>query len=266
VRALLFVVAFVVGVAMIAPLERWVLPFLRPPLAAFGADLQLESLRFALPAGLRAGDVRIDAADLGFHADSVYVGLPRRFQVEACGGHASGSFTAHSLELDASSLDLSRCLRVGKLELAAPLDMTLGVDGLDVFDSVGASAAVSLTSPGGVFRGVLEHAASDGSDVPLGEWEFTDLVLKARLAGGELLVDEGHTLVSGVEWELVGASLPGPGSRSGLKVDFRAREVEDTPRARALIGLMPRSARDKSGWHNYRVVGSLASPRVIGVD
>lgn len=129
-----------------------------------------------------------------------------------------------------------------------------------------ARARIDVTSDGGMFRGILSNAGRDGEDVPLGEWEFTELALHATLADGRLDVEEGRALTSGVEWQLVGATLPSADSRGGLRVDFRARQVDDGPRSRALIGLMPKTNADGNGWRNYRVTGSLASPRVIAAD
>jgi len=268
-RVLLFVAAFLIAVLLTAPLDRWVLDAARRPLAAVGAELSVESVRLALPAGVRATSVGIDMDEAGIDIDSFYVGLTRNFEADACGGHIRGSIEDHSISVELDGVDLSRCLRVGKLAVESALDGTLKLDGIDLWNSRlgdAASARIDLTSEGGMFRGSLEHAGQGGADLPLGEWEFNDLVLHASLTGHELTVEEGHTLTSGVEWELLGAKLPSPESRNGLRIDFRTRQVEDTPRSRALIGLMPKAAADASGWRNYRVTGSLASPRVIVLD
>ena len=45
--------------------------------------------------------------------------------------------------------------------------------------------------------GILEGAGREGADLPLGEWEFQDLTLRAHLADGKLLIDEGRTNTSG---------------------------------------------------------------------
>ncbi len=268
-RLFLFLVAFVIGIALSAPLERWLLPAIRRPLAEAGADLRVGSLRFALPAGLRATAVGVETEDAGIDIDSLYVGITRAFDAEACGGHIRGHVGSSSVTIDLSSVDPSRCLRVGKLTLQSTLDGSLSIDGIELLKpqvSREASARIDVTSSGGMFGGILAGAGQGGSDLPLGEWEFSDLVLHANFSAGELTVEEGHTLTSGVEWQLIGANLPATGGKGALRVDFRARQVEDTPRSRALIGLMPRVAEDKGGWHNYRVTGSLASPRVVAVN
>jgi len=267
-RLLLFAVAFVIGIALTAPLERWILPRLRGPLAAVGADLRVDKLRFALPFGLRASGVGLETAAAGIGIDSLYVGLTRSFAGEACGGKVDGHIGSRSLSMHLSAFDPSRCLHVGKLELESALDGSLSVDGLELLRPVPddtTAAHIDVSSSGGVFRGVIPRAGSGGTDLPLGEWEFSDLVLRATLARGELTVEEGHTNTSGVEWELIGAALSSK-ARGGLRVDFRARQVEDTPRSRALIGLMPRATVDSGGWRNYRVVGSLAAPRVVAAN
>lgn len=268
-RILLFLVAFVIALAASAPLERWLLPPLQQALADAGVDLRVESLRLAFPAGLRAGGLQLEGRQAGLDVDSLYVGLLRSFDAEACGGRLTGTFTRHSLDVTFRGLDPTRCVRVGKLSLETTLSGSVAAGGLDLLDphpGAETEARLDLAAPSGVFRGILEGAGREGADVPLGEWEFQDLVLKAHVSKGRLVVDEGHTNTSGVEWEVLAVELPGPGGRGGLRVDFRARIAQDGPRAKALVGLMPKAAVDGSGWRNYRVVGSLSAPRVVGVE
>jgi type II secretion system protein N len=265
----LFLVAFVVGIVLLAPLDKWLLPRIKGPLADAGADLRLDGLHFALPAGIRATGVGIDAGDTGIDIDSLYVGIWRDFDAKACGGQISGNVGSERLVFNLSKVDLSRCLRFGKLALESTLDGSFSLSGIDLRHPVfgrDASAHIDIASDGGVFRGTLPHGGADGAELPLGEWEFSALVLRATLTGGNLAVEEGHAETSGVRWELLGASLPSSDSRGGLKLDFRARQVEDNPRSRALIGLMPKTTVDAGGWHNWRVVGSIDSPRVVGVN
>jgi hypothetical protein len=269
VRALLFLAVFAVAVLLMAPLESWVLEAVRPPLDAVGAELRIGSLRFALPAGIRASGVGIDSEAAGLAIDSLYVGITRAVDADACGGHITGRVGRESLVFDLDGVDPSQCLRVGKLSFESSLSGRLEVEGVDLLSpraDAPVKARIDVTSSEGMFGGILEHAGRDGSDLPLGEWEFTDLVLHATLDRGEVDIEEGRALTSGVLWELLEARLPAQGDRSGLRVDFRARQVEDTPRSRALIGLLPRGTADADGWRNFRVTGSLASPRVVAAD
>ncbi|HEY2775671.1 MAG TPA: type II secretion system protein GspN [Candidatus Binatia bacterium] len=268
-RFLLFVIAFAIGVLLMAPLDRWLLPLLRTPLAAGGVDLRVDTLRFALPFGVKATGVGLEM-DLGsLDLDWLYFGITRSFEAEGCGGHIGGSVDGSSIAVNVSGVDLSRCLHIGKLEVQSTVDGSVEVEGFDPLRPLlGATtgAKIDLTSGAGVFRGTLVHAAADGSDLPLGEWEFSDLVLRASFSKGALTVQEGHAKASGVQWELLGANLQHPDAKGGLRVDLRARAVEDNPRSRAMISMMPRSRADADGWHNYRVVGTLSQPRVIGLE
>lgn len=268
-RALLFVVAFVVALLATAPLERWVLDAVREPLAAAGAELSVGSVRLALPAGVRATDVSVTAGDAALDLDSLYVGITRWFEAEACGGRLEGSLRGGALALEFHGVDPSQCLRVGRLELASSLDGAFAIDGLDVARLAEAGPGVArldVTSDGGTFGGILVGAGQGGADLPLGEWEFQDLVLHATLADGRIDVREGHAETSGVLWELLDVELPSRDRRGALRVEFRTRQIEDTPRSRALVGLMPRATADAAGWRNYRVAGTLASPRVVAAD
>lgn len=269
-RVLLFLVAFLVALVASAPLERWILPLVQGPLAQAGLELRVDGLRFALPMGLLATGLDLEGNGGGGDIDSLYVGAGRTFDAKACGGEVSGSFTAHSLSLDLDRVNPALCLRIGKLSLETSLSGSVVVDAIDLLDprpSRDTEGRIELSAPAGIFRGILEHAGRGGEDIPLGEWEFNDLVLKAHFSKGRLAIDEGRTSTSGVEWEVLSIELPGPGdARGGLRVDFRARAATDGPRAKALLGLMPKAAIDASGWRNYRVVGSLSAPRVVGVD
>lgn len=271
-RILLFVVAFLVALAASAPLERWILPLVEKPLAGAGVELHVDGLRLALPAGIRATGINLDTRDGGADVDSLYVGIGRTFDAEACGGRVSGSFSRDSLDVKLDAVNPSRCVRIGKLSLETTLAGSVSVDGVDFLDprpSPDLGGTIDLRAASGVFRGILENAGRGGEDLPLGEWEFTDLVLKARLSNGRLTVDEGRTNTSGVQWEVLSVELPRLGDSSGkggLRVDFRARAATDSPRAKALLGLMPKAAEDKAGWRNYRVVGTLTAPRVVGVE
>lgn len=268
-RILLFVVAFAIALAASAPLERWILPLVRRPLADAGIDLRVENLRLALPAGIRAGGIVLEGRDAGADVDSLYVGLGRTFDADACGGRITGHFTGRSVAVDLAGVNPSLCLRVGKLSLETPLAGSIVVDGIDLFAprfDAGIDGRIDLAAPSGVFRGILEHAGPGGEDLPLGEWEFSDLVLRATVSKGRLSVHEGRANTSGVQWEVLSVEIPGDGGKGGLRVAFRARAAGDGPRAKALLGLMPKAAEDASGWRNYRVVGSLAAPRVVGVE
>jgi hypothetical protein len=158
VRVFLFVVAFAIGLALYAPLERWLVPYARrsvPP----GTDVTVDSIRIALPAGVRAKALNVDAGAAGVRIDSLYFGLSRAFDAEACGGQVTGRVGGGAIRIDLAGIDPSRCLRAGKLELESVLDGSITLDRIDLADLTSLAsgrASVDVHSPGGVFRGVLE--------------------------------------------------------------------------------------------------------------
>ncbi len=268
-RALLFLLVFALVLLASAPLERWVLPVIQPRLEAANLRVDLASLRLAAPAGLEARQLTLAGPEGDVRVDRLYVGLPHNLQAEACEGRLDGSFGTDSLAISFSGFNPSRCVRVGKLEVDAALDGEVALSGLAaaLHDNLaGTSASVRLESTGGTFRGVLEHAGPGGQDLPLGEWDFRDVSLSAKLEGGRVRIERGTANTSGVQWELLALGIPTVANHGALRIDFRARVAEDGPRARALLGLLPRSTEGAGGWHHYRVSGSLSALRLVGIE
>lgn len=268
-RFLLFVVAFVVGLALTAPLERWLLPLLEEPLAATGIVLRLDTLRLALPAGLRATGVELDADGAGVSVDSVYVGLTRSFEARACGGTLAGSARQGAVTIRLAGVDPSKCLRIGRLALAGRIDADASVRGFELGSSWtdrALRADIDLRSEGGVLSGYAPMADAAGGEVPIGEWDYDEVVLRGQYERGRFAVSEGRALASGVEWQLLGASLDGAGPSAEVRIDLRARVADDSARAKALIGLMPKATPDADGWRRYRVLGPVSGLRVLGLE
>ncbi|HYC57561.1 MAG TPA: type II secretion system protein GspN [Candidatus Binatia bacterium] len=269
-RVLGFFLLFLVFLAITAPLEKLIMPYLRSASSA-GVDISIGSARLALPAGLRVSDLR--AASEGFDLDleSLYVGINRSFDARACGGSVRGRLQGSHLELALQSFDPSRCLRIGQVTFESPIDGTIELEGVSLFGMTltpQTRARIDLRSSGGIFGGHLPLSGPHGPTlVPVGDWEFDDVVVKGSFEGGKLEVEEGHALTSGVQWELSGATLkPTQDASEELRIDFRARMVEDTPRANMLIGLLPKATVDKQGWRRYRLITSADGPKVIGLE
>ena len=51
-----------------------------------------------------------------------------------------------------------------------------------------------------------------------------------------------------------------------MRIDFQARALEDSPKARALLGLLPKAGEDAAGWRSYRIVGPVGGARVLGLE
>jgi len=101
---------------------------------------------------------------------------------------------------------------------------------------------------------------------PIGSWEFARASLRAHVEGPEVVIDDASAEAEGLHWELsAGRLTPGAASRTRINVDLRARKVDDSPRAKAVLGLLPRAGEDTNGWRRYRITGTLDAPRIVGL-
>src|SRR6185503_17616942 len=121
----------------------------------------------------------------------------------------------------------------------------------------------------GVLAGALPQAAGAQPappPQPIGSWEFARASLRAHVEGGEVVIDDASAEAEGLHWELAGGRLtPGTAARTRINVDLRARKVDDSPRAKAVLGLLPRAGEDANGWRRYRISGTLDAPRIVGL-
>ena len=265
-RFLAFLILFVIFVAVTAPLEKLIAPWLSR-LNPYGVDVRIGSARLSLPAGLRVTELQAEGTDFDVDLDSVYFGIDRSFDVAACGGTMRGHVRGDALAVQVHSFDPSRCLRIGQITLESPIDGTIEVDGVSLLDlrlRPDSRARIDLHSAGGIFGGHVPMMGPEGPTLmPVGDWEFGDIALRGTFEAGRLRVEQGHALTSGVRWELTGATL---GRSNELRIDFRARMVEDTPRAKTLIALLPPATADSEGWRRYRVVTADGAPKLLGLE
>lgn len=271
-RFFLFGLLFLVFLLLTAPLERYVRPYLDSALARSGLQLKMKTLRLSLPAGLKVSELRVDSDGFSLDLDSLYVGFLRSFEARGCrGARIGGKVTGDSVFVEVSDLDPSRCMRIGRLNLEGSFDGVFTMTGVSLLRGTvddKAKVHVELHTKGGTFGGFVPRSAeSRNADVPIGEWEFQDVNLDADYRDERLDVHEGTAMTNGVAWELLGASTrPGVDEAREIRIDFRARIEEDSPRAKALLGLMPKSSEDADGWHHYRVVGTTGAMKVIGLE
>ncbi len=271
-RLLLFGLLFALFVAISAPLERYLTPYLSGALEPFGLTVELNTLRLAPPAGIKATDLHLGAGNFSLDLDSVYLSVLRSFAARGCDGASiDGKITSDSVDLQVSAFNPSRCIEFGRLSLDGTFDGALSITAVSLLRGEfgdDAAAHVELRTGGGTFGGYLPRGAGNpAADLPLGEWEFQQVALDAAWRDGKLEVREGKALTDGVIWELIGAWLTRQsGDAREVHIDFRARIDEDSPRARALLGLMPKAGEHAGGWRHYRVVGPLTSMKLIGLQ
>jgi len=64
---------------------------------------------------------------------------------------------------------------------------------------------------------------------------------------------------------VTGKAWQSPGKEPRIDLTFSAQAIDNSPRARAMLGIMPMAKSDAQGRRRYRIVGPLASPKVIGL-
>jgi hypothetical protein len=79
-------------------------------------------------------------------------------------------------------------------------------------------------------------------------------------------VNRARARAEGVEWQVSKARVgPRTAGSARVSVDVRARRIDESPRSKAVLGLLPRAAEDAEGWRRYRVSGTLSAPKLIGL-
>jgi hypothetical protein len=167
-------------------------------------------------------------------------------------------------------------LKVGALELSGSFQGNAAFEGLGagaaggVLGRTARTGTLEVEGVQGIVAGMLPQAPGSADRAippkPIGSWEFARAALRAHIEGPEVVVDGASAEAEGLHWEVSGARLaPGSGSRTRINVDIRARRLDDSPRAKAVIGLLPRASEDAQGWRRYRISGTLDAPKIVGL-
>ena len=236
------------------------------------------------PPGYTVSDVRLRSRDVSVSLDSVRLDLwfGSGAHARACGGTIDGTFSKAAagkpgnLQVRFDALNPSSCVQ------GSPISITGAFGGQIQFEELGdggggsllgrtagrGSLAVEGTS--GTLSGYLPTAPSATGESqgakPIGSWEFARIALHARLEHGEILVEDASADAEGVHWELSGGRLAsGIAGRTRISAELKARTVDDTPRAKAMLGILPRAGEDAEGWRRYRISGTLDSPKIVGL-
>jgi type II secretion system protein N len=229
------------------------------------------------PPGYRIGDVVFEAIGAKVTLDAVELGLwpGSRLSAKACGGSADATTSGGGLQMHFEDVDPSACINAS-VKLSGSFAGDLNLDGLgtggagSVLGRAARAGTLSLEGTSGTLSGYLPVApgtpSADSMGKPIGTWEFQRAGLAARLDSGEVVVDEATAEAEGVRWELAQARLSqGPGSRTRVNAELRARRLDDSPRSKALLSLLPKATENAEGWRRYRISGTVDAPKVIGL-
>ncbi len=286
-RVCIFAALALVFLAWTFPHRRVVEHLVSARLTPLGLTTTFDEVSFSWwPLGYYIEGVDILRAPYSLHLDSLYLSLHwsgfMQFDADGCGGSLRGSLRrerrgdeerpsgTRTLELVFDQIDPARCLGLNGLTVSGTFGGELVLAALGRGDSnsplgrAAASGHLSLEGHTGRFSGTLpSRPGSTGR--PIGEWSFQSATLEAQLRNGQVLLEDANALAERVEWRVTKARLaPSAGSSPLILADLNARPADGSPRAKAIIGLMPK-AGERDGWRHYRISGTLDAPQIIGL-
>ena len=285
-RAALFLTLLLIFALWTLPHRRIVEHVLAHRFGGVQADITLGDVSLCWwPPGYTLRDVRVRASGYTVVIESVDLQLlfGSAVRAHACGGSLTGAFASASraapgtITLRFEGLNPALCVEGSPVTVTGSFTGTLALASAAGGRGTGSVTATaleqgSLTLEGtdGSVSGYLP-VTSDGAAVaetarPIGSWEFHHAELHARLQRGEVVFEDASADAEGVHWELSqGRLTPGLGGKPRVVADLRAHRVDDSPRAKAILGVLPRAGEDAEGWRRYRITGTLDAPRVIGL-
>lgn len=287
-RVLPFLALFIIFLVWTFPHGLLVERILKSRLSEFDIAISTGDVSLTWPPGYRVENVSLHKGAYGVDIDSlhmdVFLGGGVSFDANACGGSLRGLLEAEprdadvrAREGDGKRLEIifddvrpGSCLRLGAITVDGTFGGELRLVGLGkgtgAVGPLAAGGALLFEARDGMISGHLPPAA-DGSDgAPIGEWRFGRMSAETSIDHGDLIVEVGSARAEGVEWQVTRARL-GPRSTGSARIsgDVRARRIDESPRSKAVIGLLPKAGEDAEGWRRYRVAGTLSAPKLIGL-
>lgn len=286
-RALPFTLLFLAFLVWTFPHGLLIESLLKNRLHELDVRVTTGSAGLTWPPGYKVEELRISRIPYGLDIESVHIDLyfggGLAFDADACGGTVRGRLKAEPrdrtviardgpgkrLEFLFNSVDPAACLELGTIDVAGKFDGELRLVGLGVgrgaAGPIAENGRMILEARDGRVSGSFPHRDTSES-VPIGEWQFQRLRAEVKLVRGDLIIERANARAEGVEWEVTGGRV-GPATRetARVNVELRARPADESARAKAMLGLLPKAGADPQGWRRYRLTGTLAAPRFIGL-
>jgi type II secretion system protein N len=238
------------------------------------------------PLGYRLRDVRFTRGQYAMAFDSIGIGMSLfgdlSVDADACGGTMSGSDReadkVRIVRLTFSGIEPASCLQLGGINVDGTFEGSFELSGLgrgkpnSVVGRIARAGLLQISGTDGVISGHLpapEPAKAGGkrkTPQPIGEWQFARLGLDAVANDGEITVQYGNAEAEGIEWVLtrgrIASSQNGPVT---ITAELKARRIDDSPRSKAVLGLLPRATEKEDGWRTYKINGPVSEPQILGL-
>jgi type II secretion system protein N len=287
-RTLLFLVLLLLFIAWRFPHRSVVEAIVVPPLARAGIAASIDdvSYRPLLRYRLTGVELRRDETALSLADVTMGLGLggSMSLDADACDGRIRGSLVSadnatgdrgRDLQLTFDRVDPSTCLEAPGLTLRGRFSGVLDLQGVGqaangrLLGALAGSGELRLEGENGSIGGTLPAtggARSGAAGIPLGEWDVRKLDVEARLAKAGLTVTHAQIYAEGIEWTFGTAKLTAsPSGEVRISAELRARTVEETPRSKAILGMLPRAGTGNDGVRRYRISGTLSAPKLVGL-
>jgi type II secretion system protein N len=288
-KLLFFLALFLAFIVVTFPHRLIVDHFVGRPLAKAGVELTFGDVSPAWPPGYAIDDVRLRYRGWELALEDVQVDLSLagsiRFDADGCGGIIRGSYHpagedesgrphAPGFEMTFSDVDPATCVTPDTFTVSGTFGGAVELDGVGqgprgaLLGATATSGHATVSGRKGTIAGTLPPAADDPTAAgrPIGTWEFEQADVDASLDGRDLVVESATARAEGVAWQLDSLRLtPSARGRARVAGRFRARTVNDSTRAKAVLAILPRAGEGRDGWRHYRLGGTLVAPELIGL-
>jgi len=276
-RALIFAALALVFLVWTFPHRRVVEQVVSKRLAPLGVTVTFDDVSFSWwPLGYYIEGVTVSRPPYSLNLTSLYVSIHwsgyMLFDADGCGGTLRGSVRrerrgdqerpagTRTLEVVFDEVDPAKCLDLAGLTVAGTFGGELLVAALGR-DDVG--GRLSIEGRDGYLSGTLP--SNHGNGRPIGEWNFKSADIEAKLRKRQVLIESAKARAEKVDWLVDKARIaPSSGPSPQIVAELKARPTDDSPRAKAIMGLLPKAGQH-DGWRRYRVSGTLSDPHIIGL-
>ena len=278
-RAAFFIALLLVFAVWLFPHRLVVERLMVRPLNARGWTVELARVRPAWPPGYVLSDVILTTGGFRLTVDRLHAGRlwngVRRIDARLCHGHLMLDLRKEDAGVDLhgvfEGIDPSTCVESSALTLAGTFDGTIDARGILPARSPGGIPLVSsgrfaVDAAEGRISGDLPGAAGR-PELSIGNWAFRDLHLEGMIEPARITLRRTRAEAEGVEWRIdqLTVALAEPIVSSRISGGFRGRRLDESVRSKAMLGLLPKATEQRDGWRRYRISGTAAQPRLVGL-
>ncbi len=278
-RAVFFIALLLIFAVWLFPHRLVIERLLIRPLGARGWNVEFTRARPAWPPGYVLSNVVLATDGFRLTVDRLQVGFlwngMRKIDARLCHGHLTvdvrkedSGMVFHGVFKE---IDPSTCVESSTVALAGTFDGAIDARGILPARSPGgipvvSSGRLSVNAAEGQISGDLPGTAGR-PELSIGNWTFHDLHLEGTFEPARITIRRTHAKAEGVEWRIDQLTfVPAePIASSRISGGFRGRRLDESVRSKAMLGLLPRATEHRDGWRRYKISGTAARLRLVGL-